>query len=90
MGVVAKETKPWHFHRILLPDGTVFAIPETENAEPSTAVAHSLKENGFDTPISSASANSIDDLGKKSNTSKIKKSIKKEKNNTCNLNNNLL
>ena len=78
MGVVVKETKPWHYHahRILLPDGTVFAIPETEDAEPSTAVGHPPKENDFDTPISSASENSITESNQKSNPPKVKKSVK--------------
>ena len=78
MGVVVKETSPYHYdvHRILTPDGFAFEIPEYKNAEPTTEEALSQNETGIVAPISSALDNSIRDSSLKSNPSETKKSVK--------------
>ena len=70
MGVVVKETSPYHYdvHRILTPEGYTFEIPEYRNAEPTTEEAQSQNETAVVTPISSASVSSITDVAGKSNT----------------------
>ena len=78
MGVVVKETRPYHYdvHRILTPDGYAFEIPPMENAEPTTEEARSQKETGVVTPISSASEQSIAQSATESQPSEPKKSKK--------------
>lgn len=57
----------YNAHRILMPDGTLFVLPETADAEPTTGVGAS-KNEAAEPPINSASDNSIRGDEEKINT----------------------
>ena len=70
MAVVVKRTTDnfYKVHRILTPDGSVFALSETTNEAESTPAGESPKTGSLATPKDSASAENIAQPGENVNT----------------------
>lgn len=70
MAVVVKRTTDnfYKVHRILTPDGSVFALSETTNEAESTPAGESPKTGSLATPKDSASADNIAQPGENVNT----------------------